>query len=301
MANSISFLGPTLVSLVVSGILYGCALVQTYVYFALFPKDSWKFKTLLKLLVAFEMFLQSAHLGFLFLLMWQLEDFEENDLLGPTFAALITIMLSGPIAFCTQAFFVFRLYTFSHKKALPVFCSFLVIAQFVITLAFGIFLRITEPTYIGITNSTPSEKFIAPTLFITICVDTTIAVSMSYYLKANESGFRRTSRVVDRMVFYIMATGTITRIPCKYIRTRFWCHRVWLGLFMIESGLYTNSLLAALNARAKFSHELQHPGSAGGLEVSLSRLGVRQLHTQRDGRTGRWSLYRHGEGGNAGG
>ncbi|KAI6152524.1 hypothetical protein BKA82DRAFT_1003884 [Pisolithus tinctorius] len=269
MANSISFLGPTLVSLVVSGILYGCALVQTYVYFT---------------------FLQSAHLAFLFLLMWQLEDFGDNVLLEPTLAALITIMLSGPIAFCTQAFFVFRLYTFSHKKALPVFCSFLVIAQFIITLAFGIFLRITEPTYIGITNFTPSEKFIAPTLFITICVDTTIAVSMSYYLKANESGFRQTSRVVDRMVFYIMATGTITSIFAL-------ASGVWLGLFMIESGLYTNSLLAALNARAKFSHELQHPGSAGGLEVSLSRLGVRQLHTQRDGRTGRWSVYRHGEGG----
>ncbi|KIO00355.1 hypothetical protein M404DRAFT_1003804, partial [Pisolithus tinctorius Marx 270] len=146
------------------------------------------------------------------------------------------------------AFFVFRLYTFSHKKALPVFCSFLVIAQFVITLAFGIFLRITEPTYIGITNSTPSEKFIAPTLFITICVDTTIAVSMSYYLKANESGFRRTSRVVDRMVFYIMVTESPASIfalasgVAYLINPSLW---VWLGLFMIESGFYTNSLLAA--------------------------------------------------------
>ncbi|KAI5999840.1 hypothetical protein F5J12DRAFT_847080 [Pisolithus orientalis] len=41
-----SSLGPILVSLVLSGVLYGYALVQTYVYFALFPKDSWKLKTL---------------------------------------------------------------------------------------------------------------------------------------------------------------------------------------------------------------------------------------------------------------
>ncbi|KAI5999839.1 hypothetical protein F5J12DRAFT_269736 [Pisolithus orientalis] len=157
------------------------------------------------------MYLQSAHLAFLFMFVWQLV-MAEDDLLGPTLTTVITVMLSGPIAFCTQAFFVFRLYIFSHKKALPVFCSFMVIAQLAITLVFGFFMGITEPAFIIATDLTFTEKFITPTLFITICVDTTIAVSMSYYLKASESGLRRTSRVVDRMVFYIMATGTITSI-----------------------------------------------------------------------------------------
>ncbi|KAI6152525.1 hypothetical protein BKA82DRAFT_1003886 [Pisolithus tinctorius] len=193
------------------------------------------------------MFLQSTHLVFLFLLMWRLV-MVEDDLLGLTLATAITVMLSGPIAFCTQAFFVFRLYTFSHKKALPVFCSFLVIAQFAITLVFGFFIGATESAFIGTADSTFTKKFITPTLFITICVDTTIAASMSYYLKANESGFHRTSRVVDRMVCYIMATGTITSIfalasgVAYLINPSLW---VWLGLFMIESGFYTNSLLAA--------------------------------------------------------
>ncbi|KAI6146233.1 hypothetical protein BKA82DRAFT_4015804 [Pisolithus tinctorius] len=143
-----------------SGILYGCALVQTYVYITLFPNDSWKFKTLLKLLV--------YHLFHWFKVAFEM------------------------------------LYTFSHKKALPTFCSFLVIAQFAITLVFGFFIGATESTFIGTTDSTFTKKFITPTLFITICVDTTIAVSMSYYLKANELGFHRTSHVVDQMVCYIM-------------------------------------------------------------------------------------------------
>ncbi|KAG6326015.1 hypothetical protein ID866_13074 [Astraeus odoratus] len=33
-------------SFVVSGVLYGCAVVQTYVYYQFFPRDSWKLKGL---------------------------------------------------------------------------------------------------------------------------------------------------------------------------------------------------------------------------------------------------------------
>ncbi|KAI6115177.1 hypothetical protein EDD16DRAFT_1071788 [Pisolithus croceorrhizus] len=136
----------------------------------------------------------------------------------------------------------------------------------------------------------PWQWFIISMLFITICVDTAIAVSMSHYLKTSDPGFRRTSRVVDQMVLYTM--GIVTNeghLNSKtIIRTESPASVsalasgisflitpeifIWLGLFIIESGLYTNSLLAALNARAKFSRELQHPESAGCLEMSLSIL-----------------------------
>lgn len=41
-----SLIGPVVVSLVLSGILYGCALVQTHVYYKLFPKDDWRLRAL---------------------------------------------------------------------------------------------------------------------------------------------------------------------------------------------------------------------------------------------------------------
>ncbi|KAI6042767.1 hypothetical protein EDC04DRAFT_3088354 [Pisolithus marmoratus] len=301
MANyTTSYLGPSLVSLVLSATLYGCALVQTHVYYKLFPKDSWKFR----ILVASEMCLQTVHLALLALGMWQtvMTDYAQRpQILALPLTLAIGIGFSGPIAFCAQAFFVFRLYTFSQKKALPIFCSLLVVTQFVFTLMVSMATVAARDLSLQ-----PWQRFIISALFITICADTTIAVSMSYYLKASESGFHQTSRVVDRIVLYVMATGTITSISALasglfiLITPDIF---IWLGLFIIESGcefivsriwqpvsdliradalllkVYTNSLLAALNARAKFSHELQYSESADGLEVQLGGLGIQQLHT----------------------
>ncbi|KAI6042763.1 hypothetical protein EDC04DRAFT_881727 [Pisolithus marmoratus] len=267
-----SYLGPLLVSLVLSAILYGCALVQTYVYYKLFAKDSWKFKCL----VASEMFLQTAYLAFLILGLWYtvFTDYTQHP---PIFGLVITsvsIVFSGPIALCTQAFFVFRLYTFSQQKVLPIFCSLLIVTQFVFTMVVTIAAAVAAW---GLPPQ-PWRHFIISTLFITICTDTTIAMSMSYYLKARELGIRRTARVVDRMVLYIMATGIITSISALASGLSFIItpdNITWLGLLIIDSGLYTNSLLAALNARAKFSHELHsYPESADDSEVPLHRLDI---------------------------
>ncbi|KAI6042774.1 hypothetical protein EDC04DRAFT_882721 [Pisolithus marmoratus] len=264
-------LGPVLVSLVLSGVLWGCAVVQTYVYYKLFPKDSWRFRALVcysytwfsgsspprftnllisnSFKVALEMCLQTAHLAILVLGVWQtvMSGYDQRSSPWLAITTAISVVFNGPIAFCTQAFFVFRLYTFSQKKALVIFCALLVVTQFVFTLMVSI-ATVTA----GALSLDPWQWFIIFGLFVTICADTTVAVSLSYYLKANEPAFGRTSRVVDRMVLYIMATGMITSIsslasgisilitPDIY---------TWLGFIIIESGLYTNCLLAALNAR----------------------------------------------------
>lgn len=264
-------LGPILISLVLSGILYGCALVQTYVYYKLFPKDSWK----LKALVASEMLFQTAHLALLVVGVWQTvvtDFFQRPQVLGLAPTTIIGVLFSAPIPFCTQVFFVFRLYTFSRKKALLIFCSFLVVAQFVFTLMVNI-----STIAAGGLSLQSWQWSIISSLFITICADAVIAVSMSYYLKANDPGFRRTSRVVDRMVLYIMATGIIPSLSALASAIFFLIAPnadVWLGLFIIESGIYTNSLLAALNTRDQFSRELRRPVSVGGLEVQLSGIGI---------------------------
>ncbi|KAI6156104.1 hypothetical protein EDD17DRAFT_1060155 [Pisolithus thermaeus] len=271
-----SHLGPILISLVISGILYGCALVQAYVYYTLFPKDSWKLRTL------------TVHLALLVAGVWWTvaTDYSQRpQVLELAPATTIGVLFSAPIPFCTQAFFVFRLYTFSHKKALIIFCSFLVVTQFVFT------LMISTSTVAARGLSLQSWQWnIISTLFITICADAVIAMSMSYYLKTSDPGFHRTSRVVDRMVLYIMATGIIPSISALASAILFLIvpyAYVWLGLFVIESGIYTNSLLAALNVRDQFSRELQCPVLAGGSEGQLSTLVILDNCTpsQRQGQT----------------
>ncbi|KAI5993552.1 hypothetical protein EDD15DRAFT_2196549 [Pisolithus albus] len=245
-------LGPILISLVLSGVLYGCALVQTYVYYKLFPKDSWKLRAL------------TAHLALLVVGVWQTvvtDFFQRPQILGLAPTTTIGVLFSAPIPFCTQVFFVFRLYAFSRKKALLIFCSFLVVTQFV----FALMVNISTIAAGGLSLQSWQWSIIS-SLFITICADAVIAVSMSYYLKANDPGFRQTSRVVDRMVLYIMATGIIPRLTS-------------LGGILIAS-IYRRLARAfhhrirQLNARSQFSRELRRPASVSGLEVQLSGIVI---------------------------
>jgi len=46
--NASPVLGPIIVGVVVLGVLYGSAVVQTYLYFQRFPKDSWRVKGLVR-------------------------------------------------------------------------------------------------------------------------------------------------------------------------------------------------------------------------------------------------------------
>ncbi|KAI6152493.1 hypothetical protein BKA82DRAFT_4012950 [Pisolithus tinctorius] len=220
------------------GILYGCALMQTYVYYELFPKDSWKTQdpardpaTLAVAATPTQLAGQSIRVSRLLnaqalrnMNPWHIfifsHDYSDNvyymtSQLGPL---LIALVLSGILCGCAlvQTYVYYKLFPKDNWKF----------------------------------KTLPWQWFIVSTLFITICADTVIAVSMSYYLKASEAGFRRTSRVVDRMILYIMATGIITSTTIVLTESPASISAlasgvsflitpnvfIWLGLIMAESG-----------------------------------------------------------------
>ncbi|KAI6166282.1 hypothetical protein EDD17DRAFT_1546652 [Pisolithus thermaeus] len=98
--------------------------------------------------------------------------------------AIVGLVFSGPSAFCVQAFFIFRLHSFSQRKPLPIFCSILITIQ----LAFTLTISGSSSEAVALQKW---QGFIVSTLFIAICADTTIAASMSYYLKGSKTGFRQ--------------------------------------------------------------------------------------------------------------
>ncbi|KAI6042834.1 hypothetical protein EDC04DRAFT_888534 [Pisolithus marmoratus] len=118
---------------------------------------------------------------------------------------IIGMIFGGPSAFCVQAFFIFRLYSFSQRKPLPILCSILITIQLAFTLTIGA----ASSQVVALQKW---QGFIVSALFVSICADTIIAISMSYYLRGSRTGFRETSRLIDRMVLYVLATGVITSI-----------------------------------------------------------------------------------------
>lgn len=251
--NASPVLGPIIVGVVVLGVLYGSAVVQTYLYFQRFPKDNWRVKGL----VTFEISIQTVHLALMIFGMWTMSVTHFSDPMALVYLpipTIITIILCPPIAVAVQGFFVLRVYRLSEQPLLLAVGVLLVVSKFVLHLTFGIAAYI-----IKVAPRLVHEWgwCITSYLVLSIACDTLIATSVSYHLQQRKTGFERTSRIIDRMIFYAIATGLITSTTELAEAICFWTmpdNYIWMGLYVIESGLYTNSLLAALNNRTLFNH-----------------------------------------------
>ncbi|KAI6111827.1 hypothetical protein EDD16DRAFT_1710173 [Pisolithus croceorrhizus] len=223
-------LGPIIIGTVLSGVLYGSAIVQVYLYYQRFPADDWKIKSL----VAFEISIQTIHLAFLTVF--------------PT-PTVIAIILCSPIAVAVQGYFVLRVYRLSEQPLLLIIGGVLVISKCALHLVFSIAAYIVRDAAPLVRNWGWS---ITGFLVLSIACDTLIATALSHHLRLRKTGFNRTSRIIDLIIVYTLATGLINSTTELAEAICFWTmddNYVWLGLYVVESGLYTNSLLAALNSR----------------------------------------------------
>ncbi|KIJ64879.1 hypothetical protein HYDPIDRAFT_111536 [Hydnomerulius pinastri MD-312] len=243
-------LGPIELGVVIAAVLFGCAVVQMYVYYKKFPNDSWRIKGL----VAFEMSLQIPHLVCLTAAMWTMTvtNYGEPQTLVTLPATSVTaVVLSAPITFAVQVYFIVRLYRLSQDRFLPAFCIILAFVRLVFNMTLGI-----AGYYMK--NVTVYEHewswIITSILAVSISCDLTIAAALSYHLNARrKTGFKQTTRIIDQMIVYTIETGLATSLTDLIEGIFFWKmpnNYIWMGVYSFESGLYLNSLLAALNSRA---------------------------------------------------
>ncbi|KAL4072179.1 hypothetical protein J3A83DRAFT_4372178 [Scleroderma citrinum] len=196
---------------------------------------------------------------------------------------IITIILCPPIAVAVQGYFVLRVYRLSEQPLLLVLGALLAISKFVLHLTFGIAAYIIK----DVSRLVHEWGWtITSYLILSIACDTLIATSLSYHLNLRKTGFHRTSRIIDRMIIYALATGLITSATELAEAICFWTmpdNLIWMGLYVVESGLYTNSLLAALNSRSLFN---QLRNSDVPYELGLGQRGSETAaSTYRDQKT----------------
>ncbi|KAI6145236.1 hypothetical protein BKA82DRAFT_4171333 [Pisolithus tinctorius] len=247
-----TFLGPMAVGSVLSGVVFGCAVVQTYSYYKRFPDDS----EYIKALVIFEMTLQTVHLVLMLAGLWHMVVTDYGNSLALLFfpeTINVTLILCSPLAFASQAYFIFRLWRLSQNLILVGFCLSLAVARFAFHMVVGIAAYLIR----DILSVVQQWKWCITTMFVmSIACDTIVAVAVAYILRDQKTGFRRTSWIIDKLISYSVATGLVTiafelgQALCFWTMPR---NYVWLGFYAIESGLYTNSLLAALNGRSVFN------------------------------------------------
>ena len=102
--------------------------------------------------------------------------------------------------------------------SLTLACSCLVLAQFILSAVYDIFvLKTSLAAIFGDHSFMKSEKSLS---IIAIFTDTFLAVSMIALLAREKSGYQRTNSMLQRIILYILGSGIIVGV-CEIIAIPF--------------------------------------------------------------------------------
>ncbi|KAF7348647.1 hypothetical protein MVEN_01382900 [Mycena venus] len=257
MASDASFnpdatLGAFQIGVLVSYVLFGVTTTQAYIYYTRFPDDALR----LKVLVAFAWVSELVHalcIGHT-LYVWTISDYAHPErLVAAVPKSLdVAVLSSGGIAVCVQGFFALRIYRFSRKKIIPIII--LIMA----------FLRLVGVIYLSARGLQMKslDGYVVQSKWVAICVwsvsaanDLTITATLVFILHRERNNLHgRSAAIVDKLILWTLETGLLTTVmaiaelTCFITMTR---NFVWLAAFAVSERLFSNSLLASLNSRAK--------------------------------------------------
>ncbi|KAG1750621.1 uncharacterized protein EDB91DRAFT_699009 [Suillus paluster] len=247
-------IGPMQVGALVTAALFGCLVIQTYVYFTRFI-DSSSFKATVAAVVLFQL----GHFFTVIFTMWTMTvtaygDPSKLDVLPVS--AIITVLLSNVTAFIAQSFYTYRLWKLSGKVFFPIlseiFCVvaelatlFVVIKAFSMTSIAHFLVEQNVWIMIGFTSRA-------------IC-DITITVGVTWSLKKQKQAQGRhiveTTTIIDCLILWTIENGLATSLmslsvmaACLYLQGTY----VWFGLYIIQANVFANALLVSLNRRLVF-------------------------------------------------
>ncbi|KAH7925905.1 hypothetical protein BV22DRAFT_1033513 [Leucogyrophana mollusca] len=247
--NVSAFIGPVELGVVVAIFLFGCSVVQGYIYYSTFRRDPWFFKVLVAVVLA----LEAAHVSSTVACMWSMTvTTYGNPLALAVFpvGADLAIVFTSLISWVVQGFFIYRLTKFSKTKTFPLLC----VVICVLTHTTGL---VVAGEAFAMTSLTlfESAQFRLITMSLTaqaVC-DLTITVGMVYHLRnRRKSGFPQTVFAIDRLILWTLETGLITGLTSILVTIFFLTMRrnfVWVGIYAYFACIYANSLLASLNSR----------------------------------------------------
>ncbi|KAF7316036.1 ANK-REP-REGION domain-containing protein [Mycena indigotica] len=252
--------GAMFVGVLFATFFQGVLTLQTYLYYANFPKDH----IFIKLLVACVWLLDVAHLVLISQSCYHYLVQSWGDgaaLLISTQELDLHLVFVGFACFVCQCFFLSRIWNFSQRN-------------WMLTIVLGIpclVIFILEATISGEISRIPSvsafDQFTGEVLSVfalAAAVDLAIAIILVWYLRQGKTSFDRSSFVVDRIVQYTVATGLATSVLAVadlivYLATP--NTFIFIAMHFSMGRLYTNALLATLNSRQKLRQALEGGGA----------------------------------------
>ncbi|KAF8586983.1 hypothetical protein K439DRAFT_1631103, partial [Ramaria rubella] len=271
-------LGALEVSILISTILYGVTILQTFLYTA----KSFKDPRWLHIMVGLIWLLETGHTAFTWILLYSYTVTNYGNpgtiISTPWFLAYSFVFTSF-IGSIVQTFFAYRIRVLSGSLVVPII-AWCAAASRVGT---GITLGVLISSFDTLTAYVARYSWLETThLTVDAAVDVTITASLCYYLLLRKTTFKPTQRMVHRLVVYTVETGLATSmcavvtIICLQAMSQ---NLVSYGFTMIYPRLFSNSFLTALNARQSLRRtgaDTGHAWSTGDIchnEVSMMRFG----------------------------
>ncbi|KAJ7656518.1 hypothetical protein DFH06DRAFT_1199792 [Mycena polygramma] len=272
-------LGALEIGAILGTFLLGVSTLQTFNYFRQFPKDS-KF---LKTVVAVVWILEVGHSICIWYTVYSLTVTfyaQPAHLAKPPHSMAFQALFTALIIPFIQSFFAYRIRVLSGQWTITIICSILSFARFVFGLM-GCGLFYTASGFAALRGGLVFWATIT-TSSLGIAVDFITASSLCYLLwKIKRSGthFVQTRKMLDGLIFWTIETTLITSITgllqLVFFRTR--ADLVWGTFYLIQTKLFSNSMLASLNNRQSIRAGQDNVLSLGSAGAKQSNVVI-QMH-----------------------
>lgn len=283
------FIGPSygqaLPGIFLGSIIYGSTVMQLIHYFRTFRSDGFRIRSL----VLFTFTWDTIQLGILLYIVYQIAIVHWGDgsifLFGPEANLLDQLLAAhtfGTIFLVPsiQLFWISRVLSLSkipttrfgrYRIAIVISLVILILGELTAFLVYGVqstvhALRAADATY---------QAYATTALGMMSLADIAITTAMTIVLEQNRTGSRRADSILNPLIVYTLANGSLTTLLTLVTLVLFLVHPTswaWMAVFIVQERLYVNSLLASLNMRTSLQDRSR--------VVDLSELGFEKPPTQ---------------------
>ncbi|KAJ7696076.1 hypothetical protein B0H17DRAFT_417550 [Mycena rosella] len=294
MVSLQSTFGSAFIGLVVSAILYGVTILQTYLYYRNYPEDS----KILKWMVAILWIFDTVHLALCTVAVYWVLVLNFNNpavLETTTWSMNVQTDFNGLIGLIVECFYCRRVWigwivcTLFYgtdvgfiQVSRNIYLTLVILVLSLIHFALGIVFTVGSFE----TSRSQFSSLIWVTsagLGSSAAADMLIGISLCYYLSKNRTGFSRTDNLISTLMKYSLTTGFLTGIVACLVVITFATmpnNFVYLAFVFLQSKCYVNSVLAALNSRESL-RERAHPPGGSFLDLSAVPSGGISAHSRR--------------------
>ncbi|RPD62598.1 hypothetical protein L226DRAFT_532409 [Lentinus tigrinus ALCF2SS1-7] len=243
--------GVMLLSVIITAMLYGFTVLQSLYYFEQFPKDSWLLKSsvvALWVLDTLTIVFDSHEVYFYLIVNYN----NPPALQKEVWSSQAELLVTYTIVLIVQIFFLLRIHHLRpYMWYIPAVLGVIAVASYAMVVV--IFFRVIHDTTWADTDRPSVTRPLTANWVLGMIVDIGITVILCWYLWTEKLAVRqKTNVMLNRIIVFMVNRGAIAAVvQILTLLTKFiWPQTlVMIAFHNALSKVYTNSMLATLNAR----------------------------------------------------